>query len=1021
MSPRSGVPPALRAAVPVGIVGAVMLFFMGVCVGFPCFSTGLRYGLWVDRCPATDLRLDVQAGVYGALRGSSDGLVWVRPRARWLSSAHEPGTEQSGHLVRGYRVNATLRRSDGTTVEGVELGRLEYAGGERHAALTLPDLPDDDYELHLEVVTGFETTLVEVPLPLFAPALAHAMTDRPLYKPGQEVLLRSVVLDRRDQTPIESRPGRWRITDPGDNVVLEERDRGDDWGIADTSFPLDRNAPHGTWRATWESGGARDDITFEVRPFQLPRLTATASPTRPWFRVGDELTIEGRATYTSGAPVANAPVQVVLRHTTGRWPMPIAWEEPRAARTARDGTFRVSWGPVPGDLMDFTELIAAVTVTEAAGEAVGASSMLKLSPEALRVEAVTELGDGLVGDFNNRAYLRVATPDGTPLRRAAVTVKNPWDPLGKSIEATTDEDGVAAVQIDPGDPVTVVLPAPPLRVRPFLPDPPRLASGQDVRGGSLELADRRGLDQLHPAIASCGQYATSNTKVKLAVQVRANGTVRRVLGPDDRLGRCVARATQRARFARGEARVLTLQWLVPDTRQPWLAWDHRLAWGQDVVHSHLTDAALAARRCLTRGQGSSGSPVFTVQWHVAEGSRRIDTEVRRHANTGLSPSTLSCVAARLAGLRLDEPAPEASMGESVATLRIPQAPGQEVPQAITRTAYELEVSAALDGQDMGSGRIVLEPGVIPAVRLRATPSLADPGAEVVVEVFRGPQYGGDLPDELELMHGSVELQEVELEENAATFTIPDHARGFLHVDWAGARTVIYVRDPNPLAVTVSTDAAAYRPGDTAALTVRTLAGDSPRAAAVGLVGVDEALSQLAPLLPPDDYGRITVRAESQRPAFGTFDPKALALGRLRGENAAKATLLRISELPMDAAGDERISTDGETRVDTETDTLAAFYRALEATIARVRAWEEEAPESEKLDPERMVALYRAALADLRSDGEPAVDAFGRELRLTLLPGELLAQLEPQQVVSDATRLPEDLVSLERHVREEVAR
>ena len=61
------------------------------------------------------------------------------------------------------------------------------------------------------------------------------------------------------------------------------------------------------------------------------------------------------------------------------------------------------------------------------------------------------------------------------------------------------------------------------------------------------------------------------------------------------------------------------------------------------------------------------------------------------------------------------------------------------------------------------------------------------------------------------------------------------------------------------------------------------------------------------------------------------------------------------------------------------------------------------------------------LADLRKDGEPARDAWGRELTLDVLPMDLLEQTDPRQVVADGTRLPEDVQSWTRYVAEEVAR
>ena len=61
------------------------------------------------------------------------------------------------------------------------------------------------------------------------------------------------------------------------------------------------------------------------------------------------------------------------------------------------------------------------------------------------------------------------------------------------------------------------------------------------------------------------------------------------------------------------------------------------------------------------------------------------------------------------------------------------------------------------------------------------------------------------------------------------------------------------------------------------------------------------------------------------------------------------------------------------------------------------------------------------LRDLRKAGKPAADAYGRPLTLDLLPPDLLAQVDPRQVVAKGTRLPEDVVSWQRYVEEEVGR
>ena len=1020
MSRGSKLHPAILSGIPVVIVGAVMLALIGMCVGFPCFLTGIRYGMWVPRCPATDLRLDLQVEVNSVLRGESTGRLVVMPRARWLSHRDRRGTERSGVLARGFAASAVLLDADHNAVEGFEHSRFRAFREGRTADVTLPNVPDGDYVLRVTADAGFESATVDVDLPLYTPALVHLMTDRPLYKPGQDVLLRSLVLDRAEQAPIEGRPGRWRIVDPNGNEMLVEKDHTGPWGIADGSYPLDQRATVGTWTATWETGGHADAVTFEVRPFQLPRVSVEVNPSQSWFAIGEDIVVEGRATYNSGAPIRNAAVELQLQRTDGRWPMPLAWEAPQRVRTGNDGRFRLRLGDVPADLMDRTVLSATVSVTEAAGEVARAATRVVLSKEHLWVKVVTELGDGLVANFNNRAYLRVATPDDVPVRNATIRVTNPFDPLDAGKEAETDADGVAAVQLDPGEPVTVVIPAPPVRVRPFVPPDPTLVSASRMPSGSLGRSERRALDRLKPQLAECSLLTPGrDTDVSTAVQVVGSGRVQRVMSSDDPLGECVARISQRLRMP-GAAGVYQFVWRVPDARVPWLEWSHTHAWGSAPVPDAIRDANQRARACLTRSQGMQGVQVFEANWAVEQGERNVDLTLQRWSGSSLPPSTFACIERSFGDVRLAEPATVASMGVSRATLQVPQRPGQVAPQPTTTTAYELEVVALSNDEPFGSGRLIMPPGSIPALRMRATPSLAAPGETVVVDIFRGPEFYGELPETLSLYEGTRHLEESDVVDNSVAFTVPTDVEGFLHVEWGGARTVIYVQPQQPLSVQVHTDATAYRPGATAQLTVQTTAGGEPRMAGVGLVGVDAALAQLAPLLGPEDYGRVTVRATSDQPAFDAFDPRALVLGQLRGENAAKAAVLRIATLPMDHAGDLPTSSSGSVAVDTVEVLTTNFYRALAVTVDAVRAWEDEAPEPQTMTPERMVAFWDASLLELERAEAPAVDGFGRRLTLDVLPRDLLEQVDPRQVVADGTRLPEDVVSFTRYVDEEVA-
>ena len=85
---------------------ASMLLCWGVCIGYPCFSTGLSYGMWMDQCPATDMRLSVTADA-SLIRGQK-GSVNVLTTARFLRGKGAQARERGANLWRPLRKRSQL-------------------------------------------------------------------------------------------------------------------------------------------------------------------------------------------------------------------------------------------------------------------------------------------------------------------------------------------------------------------------------------------------------------------------------------------------------------------------------------------------------------------------------------------------------------------------------------------------------------------------------------------------------------------------------------------------------------------------------------------------------------------------------------------------------------------------------------------------------------------------------------------------------------------------------------------------
>jgi hypothetical protein len=139
-----------------------------------------------------------------------------------------------------------------------------------------------------------------------------------------------------------------------------------------------------------------------------------------------------------------------------------------------------------------------------------------------------------------------------------------------------------------------------------------------------------------------------------------------------------------------------------------------------------------------------------------------------------------------------------------------------------------------------------------------------------------------------------------------------------------------------------------------------------------------------------------------------LDGEALAMGRIRGANAAAAALLRVSSVPTLEEAEPALAVSVQGTFVPDVELTEPFYRVLAELTTQVRTWEEKAPAGETLSPEGMARMWEQALAACEKRGEPVTDAYGRRLKLSRLPSELLALTDPRMVVVGGTRLSEDV-------------
>ncbi len=975
-----------------------------------CQDAWLRYGIGVETCPDGKVRQTAQLAVAGLRRGAK-GSVTFGATAHYTTSASDHVISVPVDEIGPIKLSL-IGRDKKVTPIAVE--RWSRHGSERRALITLPEVPDGDYQLHATFRTRIGPGELDVPLPLYTPARIHVLTDRPLYEPGNTVQFRAVVLRARDLAPIDGRPGTWVIKDPNGELLLEEKAPAGEWGVVSGSFPLDKGAQTGSWRVAWTSAEATDEVAFTVEPFTLPRFSVESTASKSFYRPGETPVVRGAVTYSSGAPVANATLDITW-NVNGAWPPPREWLEkllPKRAATAANGRFELALPKIPEDLQGQATMTARISAIDPAGDRVEGSATVLLSQDGIQVSAVTELGDGLVQGFNNKLFVRVTTPDGGVVANAKVIVKRAWQPNDAGITAALDEDGVAALQLDPGPPVNVVIPALPWRqvARPQLVTRGEVADLINEDGASL--ADQVEIDRWLAVLSPCAKWiADEDTSARVGLRIDAGGRVVAAGGGASALDQCVVGTLRSKRLPARAERMYTLTFNFTDPQLSRLSASVESALDEpEGLQASLDELARGTRDCLPQVEGAEGSLPDALTWRVTAGSKLVELGTWiKDPQGGAARVAMPCVSSRIhAGRRIElaEKADADSLGIVRFTVSLPETLTQAKPQPTTMLGYELAVSADIEGTP--STKLRVSPGEVPNLRLRVTPVIAKPGETITAELIRGPDFAGSLPDKLEVVHLKG-TQEPKLDSNRkTTFKLDANTSGWVEVRGGGVRALVYVKPDADLEVAVTPKQPRYAPGQKAELAIETrLAGKGGRAA-VGLFGVDQSLGQLVPLPGPAELSRLQPKVETGAPAFGTLDGQALALGRIRGANAAAATVLRVTTIPSPPELDAVVHAAATSRFDAIEELTDRFYVVLAELHLQTRQWEAKAPPDAKMQPAVMAELWKQALAACTKRGAQVTDAYGRTLRLSRLPPDLLSLTDPRAVVVVGTRLPEDV-------------
>ncbi|HOA22743.1 MAG: Ig-like domain-containing protein [Aggregatilineales bacterium] len=139
----------------------------------------------------------------------------------------------------------------------------------------------------------------------------YLYTDRPIYRPGQEVYFKGVLRAKDDVTyslPPQSSVDVIARNDQGD-TILEDSLALNEFGTFNGQFVLDEEAGLGFYVIEVTIGDLTSVLGFQVAEYRAPEFTVTVEPETDQVLAGEEIEVTVDAEFFFGGPVSDAEVE----------------------------------------------------------------------------------------------------------------------------------------------------------------------------------------------------------------------------------------------------------------------------------------------------------------------------------------------------------------------------------------------------------------------------------------------------------------------------------------------------------------------------------------------------------------------------------------------------------------------------------------------------------------------------------------------------------------------------------------
>ena len=247
--------------------------------------------------------------------------------------------------------------------------------------------------------------------------------DKGIYKPGDEVNFRTLILSANDDTPKQEEI-EISIFDGNDNRVYIEKVKTSEFGIASTKFKLANEVNSGTYKVKILSNEKEYIKTFKVDAYITPQFSVNINSDKSECFVGEKVKFDIEAKYFFGEPVKDAEIIISMD------------QKEETLKTYSDG--KVSYEIEFKNKGSFEMKVKAVDTSNYYAEA---SKNIIVAEKLFNIDVLPEYGK-IVKNTNNKIYIYTKTNQGQPIATNATIT------LGKIVKNVfTSDDGVGYIYL----------------------------------------------------------------------------------------------------------------------------------------------------------------------------------------------------------------------------------------------------------------------------------------------------------------------------------------------------------------------------------------------------------------------------------------------------------------------------------------------------------------------------------------------------------------------------------------------